>query len=117
MEPYGEYDQALENYQELSGLGREGETVLELAGLIPQTTIYSTPNVMHTRSRAVSFQNAPLLWRLTLNDPERKESPVESHKMLIIYNNEDPESAIPYGEQSLAIAGSTTRARNGIWPA
>jgi tetratricopeptide (TPR) repeat protein len=105
MELYGEYDKSLENYQELERLGREGGKLsLELAGLIPQTTIFSTPNVMHNSQRGRELSQRALTLARQLNDPRAEAKALWNLMMLIVYNNEDPQSAIQYGEQSLAIA-------------
>lgn len=105
LEVSGRYDEALENYQELESMAKEGEDrKLELAALIPQATIFSTPTARINLEKGRSFSERALSLARELKDP-LAESKVLWNLMLLSYFQGDKSGrTIEYGEQSLAIA-------------
>ncbi|HZD11089.1 MAG TPA: AAA family ATPase, partial [Candidatus Binatia bacterium] len=105
LELLGHYDDALANYQELEALGRErAGRSLELAALVPQATIHSTPTVKRDPKRALALSERALSLARELNDPRAEAKSLWNLMLLETYVDHDPQRAVAYGEQSLAIA-------------
>ena len=105
LELSGHYDDALANYQELEALARErADRSLELAALIPQATIHSTPTVKHHPQRGLALSERALYLARELNDHRSEAKSLWNLMLLDTYTGHDPQRAVDYGEQSLAIA-------------
>ena len=105
MELCGQYDDALANYQELETLGRErGDRALELAALISLATVNSTYTAKFDPAQGRTSSERALVLARELSD-RRAEAKVLWNLMLLeIFSTQDPQRAVVYGEQSLAIA-------------
>ena len=105
LELIGEYDEALANYQQLGDLGGSRECpAMELAALVAQATIHATSNPKFNAKLGRELSNSSLLLARELDD-HQAESKVLWNLMLVeYYEGHHRESAVSYGEQSLAIA-------------
>ena len=105
LELLNEYDRALENYQELQALGEaRGDSSLELAALIPQATIFSTPTVKYDPGRGLELARRAQGLAVELGD-HRSEARALWNLMLIeIFGMSDMHQAVAHGEAALAIA-------------
>ena len=105
LEVAGRYDEALRNYQELEGIGRErGNAALELEGLMPQAIIYVTPThyMNGAQGRALAERMLALAERTGRADAEVRG---RWSLMLLHMNVEvDAEQATREGDRALSLA-------------
>jgi predicted ATPase/class 3 adenylate cyclase len=99
------YDQALDNYEELEQIGRTRyDRSLELAALVPQTTIYSTPTDRYNPQLGAELSRKALNLALDLRDYESEAKLMWSLMLIETFSIGDLEKALLYGEQGLRIA-------------
>ncbi|UCD97894.1 MAG: AAA family ATPase [Chloroflexota bacterium] len=104
LELLNQFDRALDNYEELEELGQtRRDRSLELAALVPQATIYSTPNVKFNPKTGQELSKKALNLAIDLRDYEAEAKSLWS-LMLIQTFDGDLEQGILYGEQGLRIA-------------
>jgi tetratricopeptide (TPR) repeat protein len=105
LELINDFDGALDNYEELEELGRiRPDRSLELAGLVPQTTIYSMPNVKFNPRIGTGLARRALKLAIDLRDHESEAKLLWSLMLIENFSETDLEQAIRYGEQGLRIA-------------
>jgi class 3 adenylate cyclase/tetratricopeptide (TPR) repeat protein len=105
LELQNQFDQALDNYEELEGLGRtRNDRSLELAAIVPQTTIYSTPNVKFDPKIGKELSRRALTLAIDLRDYEAEAKALWSLMLIQTFSDGDLEQGITYGEQGLRIA-------------
>ncbi len=105
LELVNDFDGALDNYEELEGLGRtRPDRSLELAALVPQTTIYSMPNVKFNPHIGAQLARRALNLAIDLRDYEAEAKSLWSLMLIQVFTETDLEQAIRYGEQGLRIA-------------
>ncbi len=105
LELHNQFDQALDNYEELEELGRiRNDRSLELAALVPQATIYSTPNVKFDPRLGVEISRKALNLAIDLGDYEAEAKILWSLMLIQSFSDGDLEQGIVYGEQGLRIA-------------
>ena len=105
LELVNDFDSALDNYEELEGLGRtRPDRSLELAALVPQTTIYSMPNVKFNPHIGAKLARRALNLAIDLRDYEAEAKSLWSLMLIQVFTETDLEQAIRYGEQGLRIA-------------
>lgn len=104
LELHNQFDQALDNYEELEELGlTRNDRSLELAALVPQATIYSTPNVKFDPKIGAEISKRALNLAIDLRDYEA-EAKILWSLMLIQTFSGELEQSIAFGEQGLRIA-------------
>jgi class 3 adenylate cyclase/tetratricopeptide (TPR) repeat protein len=100
-----QYDKALDNYEELEALAStRNDRSLELAALVPQTTIYSTPTVKFDPQVGKELSRRVLTLAIDLRDYEAEAKALWSLMLVQPYLGGDLEQAITYGEQGLRVA-------------
>ncbi len=100
-----QFDQALDNYEELEALARtRNDRSLELAALVPQTTIYSTPTVKFDPQVGRELSRRVLTLAIDLRDYEAEAKALWSLMLIQSHTDGDLEQGITYGEQGLRIA-------------
>ncbi|MGW8143287.1 MAG: hypothetical protein ACWGN2_02765, partial [Anaerolineales bacterium] len=100
-----QYDQALDNYEELEELARtRNDRSLELAALVPQTTIYSTPTVKFDPQVGKELSRRALTLAIDLRDYEAEAKALWSLMLVQLYLGEHLDQAIAFGEQGLRVA-------------
>ena len=105
LELLNQYDQALDNYEELEELGRSrNDRSLELASLVPQTTIYSTPTVKFDPQIGTELSRRALTLAIELRDYQAEAKTLWSLMLIQTFADGDLEKAITYGEQGLRTA-------------
>jgi class 3 adenylate cyclase/tetratricopeptide (TPR) repeat protein len=105
LELLNQFDQALENYEELEDLGRiRNDRSLELAALVPQSTIYSTPTVKFDPEVGKQLSRRALTLAIDLRDYEAEAKALWSLMLIQTFFENDLEMGITYGEQGLRIA-------------
>jgi len=105
LELINDFDRALDNYEELEELGRtRPDRSLELAALIPQTTIYSMPNVKFDPQVGSQLARRAINLAIDLRDYEAEAKSLWSLMLIQTFTDSDLEQAIRYGEQGLRIA-------------
>jgi class 3 adenylate cyclase/tetratricopeptide (TPR) repeat protein len=105
LELQNQFDQALDNYEELEELGRtRNDRSLELAAIVPQTTIYSTPNVKFDPKIGKELSRRALTLAIDLRDYEAEAKALWSLMLIQTFSDGDLEQGITYGEQGLRIA-------------
>jgi class 3 adenylate cyclase/tetratricopeptide (TPR) repeat protein len=105
LELLNQFDQALENYEELEDLGRiRNDRSLELAALVPQSTIYSTPTVKFDPEVGKQLSRRALTLAIDLRDYEAEAKALWSLMLIQTFFENDLEKGITYGEQGLRIA-------------
>lgn len=101
----GQYDDALANYQELEALAKErGNPALELAALIPQTTIHAIPSARHDPAKGRSLSKRGLNLAQQLEDHQAEARVLWNLMLLSNFADRDYPRAVDYGERALAIA-------------
>jgi class 3 adenylate cyclase/tetratricopeptide (TPR) repeat protein len=105
LELLNQFDRALDNYEDLEELGRtRNDRSLELAALIPQTIIYSTPNVKFNPQVGKQLSRRALNLAIDLRDYEAEAKALWSLMLIQTFSEGDLEKGITYGEQGLRIA-------------
>lgn len=105
LELLNQYDQALNNYEELEQLGlTRHDRSLELAALVPQTTIYSTPTDRYNPQLGAELSRRALKMAIDLRDYEAEAKLLWSLMLIETFSTGDLDRAIQYGEQGLRIA-------------
>jgi class 3 adenylate cyclase/tetratricopeptide (TPR) repeat protein len=105
LELHNQFDQALDNYEELEELGRiRNDRSLELAALVPQATIYSTPNVKFDPVLGAEISRRALNLAIDLRDYEAEAKTLWSLMLIQSFSDGDLDQGIVYGEQGLRIA-------------
>jgi len=105
LELINDFDGALDNYEELEELGRtRPDRSLELAALVPQTTIYSMPNVKFDPQVGAQLARRAMNLAIDLRDYEAEAKSLWSLMLIQNFTESDLEQAIRYGEQGLRIA-------------
>ncbi|MGD9091281.1 MAG: adenylate/guanylate cyclase domain-containing protein [Anaerolineales bacterium] len=105
LEELGQFDDAIRNYKELASLAREQEDrALELAALIPMTTVHATPTTIFDPQKAQELSDRALTLARALEDHRAEAKVLWNLMLLTTFTEEDPLEAVAYGEQSLAIA-------------
>ncbi|MFN2213039.1 MAG: ATP-binding protein [Anaerolineales bacterium] len=105
LELINDFDQALDNYEELEELAHtRHDRSLELAALIPQATIYSTPNVKFNPQMGTELSRRALNLAIDLREYEAEAKALWSMMLILTYSGGDLEQAVTYGEQGLRIA-------------
>jgi predicted ATPase len=105
LELLNQYDQALENYEELEQLGRTRlDRSLELAALVHQTTIYSTPTDRYNPELGSKLSRQALNLAIDLRDYGAEAKLMWSLMLIETFSRGDLEIALQYGEQGLRIA-------------
>ncbi|MES0360656.1 MAG: adenylate/guanylate cyclase domain-containing protein [Anaerolineales bacterium] len=105
LELLNQYDQALDNYEELEELGRSrNDRSLELSSLVPQATIYSTPTVKFNPQIGTELSRRALSLAIELGDSEAEAKTLWCLMLIQTFAGGNLEKAIDYGEQGLRIA-------------
>ena len=105
LELCGEFEEALENYQQLQKIAEDGSNqTLELAALMPQATVYSTSNAMFDGDKGRELSNRGLGLAKELGDHQAEARILWNLMLLEYYHGTDRQQAIGFGERSLAIA-------------
>jgi class 3 adenylate cyclase/tetratricopeptide (TPR) repeat protein len=105
LEFLNDFDAALDNYEELEELGRtRPDRSLELAGLVPQTIIYSMPNVKFNPQIGAQLARRAMHLAIDMRDYEAEARSLWSLMLIQTFTESDLEPAIRYGEQGLTIA-------------
>jgi len=105
LELINDFDGALDNYEELESLGRtRPDRSLELAALLPQTTIYSMPNVKFNPQLGAQLARRAMNLAIDLKDFEGEAKSLWSLLLIQTFSDDDLELAVRYGEQGLRIA-------------
>ena len=105
LELINDFDGALDNYEELEELGRtRPDRSLELAALLPQTTIYSMPNVKFNPQVGAQLARRAMNLAIDLKDFEGEAKSLWSLLLIQTFADDDLELAVQYGEQGLRIA-------------
>ena len=101
----GQYDDALANYQEFESLAHErDDDAMRLAALLPQATVHSTYTGKFDPERGEQLSKQALIFARELEDHLAEAKALWNLMLLAIFASWDPQKAIGYGEQSLAIA-------------
>ena len=101
----GQYDDALANYQEFESLARERDDgAMRLVALLPQATVHSTYTVKFDPERGEELSKQALILARELEDHGAEAKALWNLMLLAVFASQDPQQAIGYGEQSLAIA-------------
>lgn len=104
-EMYGQYDAALNNYRELQAIAQErDDQVLELAALIPQTTIHSIPTAKQDSERGRVLSQRALDLAQRLHDHRAEAKALWNLMLLSNFIDRDYQKAVAFGEQALQIA-------------
>jgi tetratricopeptide (TPR) repeat protein len=105
FELINQFDKALDNYEELEELARtRNDRSLELAALVPQTTIYSTPTVKFDPKVGSELSRRVLTLAIDLRDYEAEAKALWSLMLIQTFSDGDIEQGITFGEQGLRIA-------------
>ncbi len=105
LEEMGQYDDAINNYQELERLAREREDRdLELSALIPMATIQATFTAKFNPEQAQALSDRALAMAQELENHPAEAKVLWNLMLLTAFTEGDPRQAAAYGEQSLAIA-------------
>jgi predicted ATPase/class 3 adenylate cyclase len=105
QEVSSQFDEAVENYQELESLAKErGDRKLELAALIPQATIFSIPTAKIDEQKGKLLSERALTIARELQDSLSESKTLWNLMLLTYFSGGTGEQALEYGEQSLAIA-------------
>jgi tetratricopeptide (TPR) repeat protein len=105
FELLSQFDEALENYEDLEELGRvRSDRSLELAALVPQSTIYSTPTVKFNPQIGEELSKRALSLAIDLGDSQAEAKALWSLMLIQTMSVGDLDMAISYGEQGLRIA-------------
>src|SRR5581483_10224797 len=104
LEMIGRQNDAVENYMELRTLAHaRGDESLELAALLPLATLYATPNIAQDLDKAREL-NMEALERARAVKNQQAEARVLWNLMLGAYFTGQPQLALEYGEQGIALA-------------
>jgi class 3 adenylate cyclase/tetratricopeptide (TPR) repeat protein len=105
FELINQFDKALDNYEELEELARtRNDRSLELAALVPQTTIYSTPTDKFDPQVGKELARRALTLAIDLRDYEAEAKALWSLMLVQQFTDGELEMGITYGEQGLRIA-------------
>ena len=105
FELLSQFDKALENYEDLEELGHvRNDRSLELAALVPQSTIYSTPTVKFNPDVGSELSRRALELAIDLGDSQAEAKALWSLMLIETMSTGDLKKAILYGEQGLRIA-------------
>ena len=105
FELLSQFDQALENYEDLEELGQiRNDRSLELKALVPQSTIYSTPTVKFNPELGSELSRRALAMAIDLGDTQAEAKVLWSLMLIETMSTGDLDKAIKYGEQGLSIA-------------
>ncbi|MCL5998747.1 MAG: tetratricopeptide repeat protein, partial [Chloroflexi bacterium] len=105
LELSGRHREALANYEEMEAAGREGHNrALELASLIVQAFIRSTPNPTYDPAQGKALSERALALARELGDRAAESRALYNLMLLNVFSRGDQHQAIAYGEQALAIA-------------
>lgn len=105
MEIEAEYTLALENYQELDSLAdAHHDPEMKLAALMSLATLRSTPNPTFDPHQAEVLLGQALGLARRLEDRMAESKALWNLMLLKVFSGIEPEQAIIYGEQSLALA-------------
>ena len=105
FELLSQFDQALENYEDLEELGHvRSDRSLELAALVLQSTIYSTPTVKFNPEVGSELSRRALALAIDLGDSQAEAKALWSLMLIETMSTGDLKKAISYGEQGLSIA-------------
>jgi predicted ATPase/class 3 adenylate cyclase len=105
FELLSQFDKALENYEDLEELGHvRNDRSLELAALVPQSTIYSTPTVKFNPDVGSELSRRALELAIDLGDSQAEAKALWSLMLIETMSTGDLKKAIFYGEQGLRIA-------------
>jgi class 3 adenylate cyclase/tetratricopeptide (TPR) repeat protein len=105
LEFFGEYAQALENYEMLERLGNErGDQRLELAALVPQAIIYSTYTPHYNPTKGQEIAERALKLAQSVKDPRAEAQALWALLLARNYTAQDPVQSLVYGKQALKIA-------------
>lgn len=105
LELLNQFDEALENYEELEEMGRiRHDRSLELAALVPQASIYSTLNVKFNPQLGRQLSRQALDLAIDLRDYEAEAKALWSLMLIETYSGGDLDQSVSYGEQGLRIA-------------
>ena len=101
----GRYDEAIATYEELEALGKErDDKELELAALTSQATVYSTYTVKFDPKKGEAISLKTLEVAQEIQDHRAETQALWNLLLVSTYSGADPEKAISYGEQSIAMA-------------
>jgi predicted ATPase/class 3 adenylate cyclase len=101
----GQFDQALSTYAELEQRGRQSDKpALELAALLPQATVYSTPTGRWDTERAEQLGQRALSLAQQQEDPRSESRALWNLMLLENFADRDQQRAVQYGERALEIA-------------
>ena len=104
LEHSGRFDEALRRYGEMRALAEDrGRPQMALDALMAQATIRSAPNSMHDTEQARQLTDEALALARRLGNQEA-EATILWNLLLMYSAAGDNETAIEYGERSLAIA-------------
>jgi tetratricopeptide (TPR) repeat protein len=105
LELQSDYDAALAGYRELEMLAhRRNDKAMELAALLEQATIFSTPTTKLDVQQGQSLSEHALALARQLGDKSGEAKALWNLMLLASYALDDPRQAVAYGEQALAIA-------------
>ncbi len=105
LELCGQYDEAIENYQDLRRIGEEeGDPVFKLAALVPQATIYSTPTVKFEPEKGRILAEEALSLGRRLKNPQAEAKSLWNLMLVENFVGKDIQLALKFGEEALSIA-------------
>jgi tetratricopeptide (TPR) repeat protein len=105
LELLNKFDQALANYQELEALGRTRiDRSLELAALVPQAAIHSTPTIRFNPQLGQAFSRRALELANDLRDYKAEARALWSLMLLEVFDKGNMQQAVQYGEQGMRLA-------------
>ncbi len=105
LEIQAEYEQALEKYQELQQLAeQQQDNRMKLAALMALATLRSTPNPAYHPQKAEELLEQALELARDLQDRIAESKILWNLMLLKTFTSNDPQQAVSYGEQSLALA-------------
>ena len=105
LELLGKHDNAITNYEQLEELGRQrDDRSLELAGLLPQATVFSTYTLRFDPAKGASLSVQTLDLARQLEDKPAEAKALWNLMLVKTFSRTDTPGAIESGERSLQIA-------------
>ena len=105
LELAGRHQEALDSYRELEALAIErSDRALELAGITPLATLYSTPTKVSNPVEGEAIARRALGLARELGDHRAEAKALWNLMLVDLYAARDPQRAAGFGEESIAIA-------------
>ena len=105
MELNGQFDETIDNYQQMESLARErGDRALELTALSSRASVHATQSPKFDPPKAKADSDRALTLARDLKDREAESRILWNLMMVNMHGLSNPQQAVAYGEESLAIA-------------